>query len=171
MKLFYGILITFILLSSCSKDDNNVTNGFTLNGTFYTTNFARSANNTYSLIFFNSLNSDDIIEGQFGLFSLIYDSDGNPLAKGTYSTKNGPYNAFGIDGYRPIEFFGDSEEGSVYTHWYQNKNFKSGTVTMNSISTTSDGLSNQVTEIDVDYVFQWNEITVKGHYSGKVMPN
>ncbi|GAA3583561.1 hypothetical protein [Snuella lapsa] len=178
IRFLCGILISLILLSSCSTDETSIKNGFTLNGNFYETNFAMSSNgNPYYLIFYNSLNEDNpnLFEGQYGYFILISGEqiDAIPLLKGTYTTKNGPNSFFGIDGHHPIEFFGDSGEGNYVASefWHQDEDFKYGTVTINSITSISEGLSNQVTEIDVDYTFQWDGITVKGNYNGKVTPN
>lgn len=172
IKLFCGIFIGLIIFASCSSndDDDNVkktSNGFTINGTFYETNSAKSSNgNPYYLIF------DNNNKEYYGYFILKSGEqiDGVPLLKGTYSTNNGPDNIFGIDGYHPIAFNGDSNEGDfVYTdYWNQDNNFKSGTVTINSINSDAN---NQVTQIDVDYTFKWIGVTVKGNYSGQVIPN
>ena len=178
IKLFYRIFIFFIMLSSCSKDEDIRTNGFTLNGTFYETNFAiTSSGNPYRLIIYNPLNDENQnpFRGQFAYFYLRSGSqgDGIPLMKGTYTTKSGPTGFMGVDGYHPIEFLGDLEKGDhIYSgYWHQDNNFKNGTVTINFINSVSEGLNNQVTEIDLDYTFQWNGTTVKGNYSGNVMPD
>jgi len=178
MKLFYGILIGFMILSSCSSDDSdntNVTNGFTVNGTFYETNFAKAnSGNPYHLILSNPLNHN-VEEGQFGSFYIRSGAQGDfiPLTEGTYSTSNGPNNVFGVDGYHPIHFQDNSEEGNfAYSgYWHQDDNFQSGRVTVNSVTSESDGVNNQITEIDVDYEFKWNGITIIGNYSGTVEPN
>ena len=72
MKIFYGILIGFMILSSCTNDENsNITNGFSVNGKFYATDFAKiGIGNPYNLIFSNPLNESSP-EGQFGNFHLI----------------------------------------------------------------------------------------------------
>ena len=178
IKLFYGILIGLMILSSCSSDDSansNITNGFKVNGTFYATNFAKSdSGNPYHLILSNPLNHN-VEEGQFGSFYMRSGAqgDGIPLAEGTYSTSNGPNNVFGVDGYHPIHFQDNSEEGkfAYSAYWHQDDDFQSGTVTINSITSNSDGLSNQITQIDVDYKFKWDGITIIGNYSGTVEPN
>lgn len=173
IQLIYGLLLIFILQTSCSKDDTVILNGFTLNGTFYKTNLAMaSSGDPYYLIFSNTSNNDNSEQGH-GYFILNSGAKGDavPLVEGTYSTKNGSNSLYGISGFYPISFSG-TEENSIYTqYWRQDKKFKSGVVNINSITTATEGVNNQVTEIDVDYVFKWDGVTVRGNYKGKVEPN
>ncbi|QTE21829.1 hypothetical protein [Polaribacter cellanae] len=172
MNLLLGIII-FINLS-CTSEDNGVENrnGFNFNGTFYETSFAgtESRSSPYHLIFSNTDNTN-LPEAHFGSFYLDSGSDvqNGPLIEGQYSTSNGTNSKFGIHGYQFIHFQDNSNADEVHIasgYWHQDERFISGNVEINSITSTGDDI---VTNIDIDYTFKWNSVTVVGHYNGPVI--
>ena len=170
VTLFIGI--TFLNCSSDDSSNSNATNGFTANGVFYETEFAfASCCSPYILIF----SSYDFLSpnrsGHFGRFDLRTGSN-IPLSEGTYSINNGIEDLIQfkkdvdiVDG-NPIS----GGENIAYTGYSgQGVNgFQSGSVNINSVSSDAN---NQITEIDINYEFQWEGIRVFGSYSGFVTPN
>ena len=172
LNLLIGLLIGFIIIS-CSPDDSlSNRNGFNYNGTFYETNFgiSDSQSSPYHLTFSNPLNPN-LPEAHFGSFYLDSGTEveRGPLIEGKYSTKNGKNNRFGIHGYQFIHFQDNSNSDDIHIasgYWFQDDRFISGDVTIHSISSTADDL---ITEINIDYKFKWNSVTVVGHYNGPVV--
>ncbi|WP_298555513.1 hypothetical protein [uncultured Algibacter sp.] len=174
LNLIFGVLIGLSIISCSSDDVSESRNGFTYNGVFYETNFAKSnsQSSAFDFIFCNPLDHN-LPEGQFGRFSLDSGTDieDGPLVKGKYSTENGRNHKFGIHGYLPIHFQDNSNQDEVDIttgYWFQDERFVSGDVTINSITSTEDNLVN---EINLDYSFKWNSVTVVGHYEGVVNNN
>ncbi len=173
-NLLLGILIGFVIFTSCSNNDStdsNLTNGFKVNGTFYSTDFAKaSTGDPYHFIISNPLNHN-AEEGQFGSFYLRkgIEEEGIKLIEGVYSTSNGHNSYFGIDN-NPIHFQKNSEEGNFgySAYWNIDEDFQSGTVTINSITTNIEASNERISEINMDYQFRWNGITIIGNYSGTV---
>ncbi|EDP69963.1 hypothetical protein FBALC1_10537 [Flavobacteriales bacterium ALC-1] len=166
-------LIGFIILS-CSSDegDNNVSNGFKVNGTFYSTEIGKlTSTNPYRFNFSNILNHSDP-DGHFASFAIKSgpNSEITPLLEGIYSTSDGPNGITAISDQLPIHFQDNSQEGNFgYSqYWDLDDDFKSGKIVINSI--TSD-IDNQVTQIDIDYTFKWEGTTIIGNYNGVIIPN
>ncbi|GAA3554810.1 hypothetical protein GCM10022395_02800 [Snuella lapsa] len=161
LKKTIYFLIVFIFLSCSSNDDDTITdNGFKVNGKFYRTDFATSSCCFRYVLIFSSHENQDI--GQIGRFDLISPTD-LPLTPGTYTFENK-----GIYDHNPVEFYDTTLEnwGLAYSI-YGGNGIKSGVVTVHSI--INDG--NQITKINLDYKFVWDDRTVIGHYDGIVNPN
>jgi hypothetical protein len=176
INLIFKTLICILFITSCSSDDSensNVTNGFKANGTFHATDIGIAGNGfPYFLRFSNTTETtgEDI---QSGVFFLMAQSADTPLTVGTYSTANGPEGMYGIYGYNPIQFVDTSAENSnirTSAYWHNDNEFISGNVTINSISLSDIEPTDQITEIDIDYVFKWQGMTIVGNYSGEVVP-
>ncbi len=166
-KLLYLITIGFIMLSSCSDDNSNsnLSNGFKVNGIFYETNFAKASCCSSYILTFSSTEDHNL--GQFGRFDLNTGGGlGNsiPLSPGTYTVTNN-----GIDDNIHFDDVTAEDRPLAYVAYsgYGQNGFQSGTVTVNSV--TNAGI--QITEIDLDYQFNWDDITVIGNYSGTVEPD
>ena len=170
MKLFCGILIGIMIISSCSSDNSsssNVTNGFTVNGTFYPTTFAYDSGCTPHIFIFSS--TEDTNLGKFGRFDLRTGTqlDSPPLTTGLYTISNGK-----IDDNIHFDDVNAEDRPLAYVAYsgnYEN-GFQSGTVTINSVTFDSENC-NVTTNIDLDYEFKWEGITVTGNYSGMVEQN
>lgn len=173
------ILLLVILIGlttlSCSSDDstdNNVSNGFKVNGTFYPTEIGKlSSHNPYRFNFSNLLNHSDP-DGHFASFAIKSgpNSEITPLLEGTYSTDDGPSGITAISDQLPIHFQDNSQEGNFgYSqYWDLDDDFISGKVVINSVTSSSDY---QVTNIDIDYTFKWEGTTIIGNYNGVIIPN
>ena len=164
MKKNLYLLIALIFVSCSSNDDSSMsTNGFKINGKFYATDFAQANDcSPYILIFSSPENHND---GHFARFDLYNGSCtiDTPLTTGTYTLSNG-----GIYDHHPIQVVDtNSEEHNLAYSIYKNNGIKSGSVTVNSIVSNDK----QITEIDLDYHFVWEDKTLVGHYSGEVIPD
>ncbi|MCH4554135.1 hypothetical protein [Aestuariibaculum lutulentum] len=172
LNLLIGFLIGISILACSSDGSSEKRNGFTYNGIFYETNFAKSDSQSspYHLIFSDPVNHN-LPEAHFGSFYLDSGTEieDGPLIAGKYSTANGRNNRFGIHGYQFIHFQDNSNQDEIHIasgYWFQDDRFISGDVTINSISSTEDDF---ITEIDIDYKFRWNSVTIIGHYNGPVI--
>ena len=169
------LILVFCFVYSCSSDDaNDNENGFTYNGTFYETNFMKSSSQSspYHLNISNVLNHN-LPEAHFGSFYLNSGTtiDDGPLIEGHYDMQGSAVSRFGINGYNFIHFQDNSDADEVHIasgYWFQDDTFVSGSVTINSITSNED---NAITDINLDYRFKWNSVTVKGHYHGEVVPD
>jgi hypothetical protein len=177
MKKLILLFLSILFLNACSSDDDvPVINGFTVDGTFYETNFSKcNTSNAYNLTFSNYLDYN-LPDAHFGAFHLNSgDRSGFlELIPGTYTTSNGVNTFFSIDN-REIIFQKNSEEGAfAYSNsWSGDSEFGSGSVTINSITSTQRAGSGpnygfDITQIDIDYRFVMDGKTIIGNYSGAV---
>ena len=168
----------------CSSDESgsNIINGFSVNGTEYSTEFGYTiiGNGAQKkVLIFSSIDryEDSFVEVR-GRFDLRYYGDN--LHSGVYYSHEG-IGSEGIDGV--VEFdkniiktdgnytsFGEPISYAEYVEVSQSvtESFISGKVMVNSVEVNSEGI---VTFIDLDYSFKWDDTTIIGNYNGEIRLN
>jgi len=168
INVFFLLIFAIILSCSDNDDKRNIQNGFSVNGSDYSTNYAYHRAGSYVFIFSSvdrNLNSYNEVRGRFDI-----GSSGDILEPRTYSTNNSwihgvvefDKNIIKEDG----EFvsLGDNLAFTCCAESNSN-NFQSGSATINSIEYNSEG---RVTYINIDYSFNWDGKEVNGNYNGDV---
>ncbi|WP_432412967.1 hypothetical protein [Rasiella sp. SM2506] len=167
--LVLTLLLSFqVLLVGCNKDDEAPNNGFSINGNEYATGFAYTTEGngaTKSILIFSSVDrtSTNYTENR-GRFDLRFS---DTLIPGEYNSGTG---AFGDT----FEFSEGIvvEDGVLVSRGTKlvfstsgSGGFQSATATVHSVSLNAD---HQVTQIDIDYTLNFEDIIVRGNYSGAV---
>jgi len=168
-KKFFILLLSAIILS-CSNDDDssNIQNGFSVNGSDYSTTYAYNRADLRSIIVSSADRTLDSYTEDRGHFEI--DNSGDNLVPGIYSTNNGLFhgvvefdkNIIKEDG--NFVSLGDTLGFTCCAETGSN-NFQSASVTINSVDYNSDG---RITYINMDYTFNWEGIEIKGNYNGEV---